>query len=126
MRAWRAAGHPAIAGATLFAVGFGFCMTIAAITGVRSLGDLLHAPAHLFAGGFIVGFYILSITMLAPRFGVGNAILFVMVAQILRSAAIDHFALLGAVQRSLNLERTGGLLLMIIGLAVAQWSGKPG
>ena len=122
----RAAGHPAIAGATLFAIGFAFCVAIAAIAGVRNLGSLLHAPPHLFAGGLIVGFYILSITMLARRFGVGNAILFVMVAQIFTSAAIDHFGLLGAVQRSLNLERIGGLLLMIIGLAVTQLSNRAG
>ncbi|MGD9979517.1 MAG: DMT family transporter [Hyphomonadaceae bacterium] len=116
----RAAGHPAVAAATLFAVGFVFCATIAVLSGVRGVGGLLQAPSHLFGGGIIVGFYILSITVLAPRFGVGNAILFVMVAQIFTSAAIDHFGILGTIVRPVSLPRLIGLGLLIVGLIVCQ------
>ena len=38
----------------------------------------------------------------APRFGVGNAILFAVTAQLLTSALIDHFALAGASLRPLT------------------------
>lgn len=56
--------------------------------------------------------------MLAPRFGVGNAMLFVMTAQILTFAAIDHFALFGASVRPLDTMRIAGLAMMLAGLAV--------
>lgn len=118
----RATGSPAIAAAILFLVGFLFDAGIALATGGRGVGALTTVPPHFFAGGLIVGFYVLSITMLAPRFGVGNAILFVMVAQIITSAAVDHFALLGAVQRPVSTQRIAGLLIMIGGLVVAQFS----
>ncbi|HCK84432.1 MAG TPA: hypothetical protein DHW63_07925 [Hyphomonadaceae bacterium] len=118
----RATGSPAIAASVLFLVGFLFNATIALASGGRGAGALATAPPHLFLGGLIVGFYVLSITMLAPRFGVGNAILFVMVAQIFTSAAVDHFALFGAVQRLLTAQRSIGLVIMVVGLAVAQLS----
>jgi transporter family-2 protein len=77
-------------------------------------------PPVNFVGGLIVGFYILSITMLAPRFGVGTAILFVMTAQIVTSAGIDHAGLFGATVRPLTLLRLGGLVLLLAGLAITQ------
>ncbi|MFZ8458435.1 DMT family transporter, partial [Staphylococcus aureus] len=77
-----------------------------------------------FAGGLIVGFYVLSITVLAPAFGVGNAILFVMVAQIFTSAAIDHFALFGAALRPVSLLRALGLVVLLVGLAISQLADR--
>lgn len=72
----------------------------------------------------IVAFYVLSITTLAPRFGVGNAILFVMVAQIFTSAMIDHFGLIGVRARPVALVRVGGLFIMAAGLAITQLSSS--
>lgn len=72
------------------------------------------------SGGLIVAFYVLSVTLLAPRFGIGNAILFVMVAQIFTSAAIDHFGLFGAILRPVSLLRAGGLAVLLLGLVISQ------
>jgi transporter family-2 protein len=116
----RPSGHPAIAAAALFTVALAFCVTVALASGVRSLGDLRGAPVYLFAGGIIVGFYVLSVTILAPRFGVGNAILWVMVAQVFTSAAIDHFGVLGAAVRPLSAVRTLGLVVLVVGLVTTQ------
>ena len=77
------------------------------------------APSQ-YAGGIIVGFYILSITFLAPRFGVGNAILFAVTAQLLTSAFIDHFALAGAALRPLTTMRAVGLFIVIAGVFITQ------
>ncbi|NMH66348.1 DMT family transporter [Shewanella salipaludis] len=46
-------------------------------------------PPHYFMGGFFVAFYILSITWIAPKIGIGNAIFLVLCGQIAASALID-------------------------------------
>lgn len=58
--------------------------------------------------------------MLAPKFGVGNAILFVMTAQIFTSAAIDQFGWFGAVVRPATAVRFAGLSLILLGLVLSQ------
>lgn len=76
-------------------------------------------PLQLVAGlGF--AFYLLSITWLAPRFGVGNAVMFVLAGQIISSAAIDNFGLFGAPQKPIDLLRAAGLVVMISGVVIAQ------
>ncbi len=118
----RTFGEPLHAAFVLFAVGLlatGLA-SIAFIGRLPSLASLRSIPPINFAGGMIVGFYIFSITSLAPRFGVGNAILFVMTAQIFTSAAIDHFGLFDAAIRPMTAVRAGGLLLLVAGLWVTQ------
>jgi bacterial/archaeal transporter family-2 protein len=76
-------------------------------------------PLQLLAGlGF--AYYLLSITWVGPRFGIGNAIMFVLAGQIISSAAIDHFGLFGAPQKPLDLLRAAGLVIMATGIAIAQ------
>ena len=77
-----------------------------------------------FAGGLIVCFYVVSATLLAPRMGVGNFILFAVVAQIVVATCIDHFGLLGAAVRELSTVRAIGIGLLISGLFVTQWSAQ--
>ncbi len=81
------------------------------------------APSH-YAGGVIVGFYILSITFLAPRFGVGNAILFAVTAQLLTSALIDHFGWAEAAVRPLTMMRAVGLFIVVVGVVITQVSDR--
>lgn len=76
-------------------------------------------PLQLLAG-FGFAFYLLSITWLAPRFGVGNAVMFVLAGQIISAAAIDHFGLFGAPQKPIDLWRAAGLIIMVIGVVIAQ------
>lgn len=76
-------------------------------------------PAQLLAGaGF--AFYLLSITWVGPRFGIGNAVMFVLAGQIVSSAAIDHFGLFGAPQKPIDLLRAVGLVIMASGIVIAQ------
>jgi len=121
-RLGRVLGEPAHAGVVLLAVGL-TCAVLACVMltgGLPDVGRLASiAPIDL-AGGAIVAFYVFSITILAPRFGLGNAILFVVAAQIVTAAAIDHFGLLGAAIRPVTPLRAVGLVILIAGLAVAQ------
>jgi transporter family-2 protein len=114
-------GAPAAAAAVLFVVAFLGAFAVAAMTGsLRALAALPGQPAHLFLAGLLVAFYVLSITYVAPHFGVGNAVFFVLLGQMLSAAAIDHWGLFGAVERPLTLTRAGGIALMAAGIAVIQ------
>lgn len=70
-------------------------------------------------GGAFVAFYVLSITWVAPKFGVGNAVAFVLLGQIISMATIDQFGLLGAPIRLITVTRFAGLLLMSLGVFLA-------
>ena len=110
----------------LFAIGLLASFVAAATTRahIPAIQTLMRISLHQYAGGVIVGFYILSITFVAPRFGVGNAILFAVTAQLLTSALIDHFALAGATLRPLTAMRAMGLLIVIVGVVITQVSDR--
>ena len=75
-------GAPMLAGAILLAVGFLTALVVALITGPGAIVKLASAPRHLLLAGLLVAFYVLSITAIAPKFGVGNAIFFVLIGQL--------------------------------------------
>ena len=113
-------GSPVAAGAILFCVALGATLVILFFTGVAPLAKAAGAPKHLFLAGFLVAFYVLSITFVAPRFGVGNAVFFVLLGQLVSAAAIDHFGLFGAQISPLTLTRAAGIALMAAGVFVTQ------
>jgi transporter family-2 protein len=122
----RTAGGHVQATVILFATGLIASLLLAVTTAVRlpDLHALVRVAPQQYAGGVIVGFYVLSITFLAPRFGVGNAILFAVTAQLMTSALIDHFALAGATLRPLTTMRAAGLLIVITGVVITQISDR--
>lgn len=103
---------------------FGVALTIAVLatllTGPQALAKAGAAPRHLFLGGILVAFYVLSITYIAPRFGIGNAVFFVLIGQLISAAVIDQFGLFGAQVSPLTMARAGGIALMGIGIWVTQ------
>ena len=76
-------------------------------------------PFYFYLGGAFVAFYVLSVTWVAPQFGVGNAVAFVLLGQLISMAAIDQFGLLGAPMRAITLQRSIGLVLMAVGVFLA-------
>lgn len=113
-------GNPAAAALCLFAVALFSTLVVFALTGFTGLSGVGAAPKHLFLAGTLVAFYVLSITWVAPKFGVGNAVFFVLLGQIIAAAAIDHFGLLGARQSPITLLRFGGISLMALGIYIVQ------
>lgn len=111
---------PAAAALILFAVAFGCCLVVTLMTGPRSLLAVSGAPKHLLLGGVLVAFYVLSVTYIAPHFGVGNAIFFVLLGQLISAAAIDHFGLFGAQLSPLTLTRATGIAVMALGVWITQ------
>ena len=89
-------------------------------TAWRPVARAVTAPKHLFLGGLFVAFYVLSITYVAPSFGIGNAVFFVLLGQLGSAALIDHFGLFGARVNPFSLTRAGGIGLMALGVWVTQ------
>jgi bacterial/archaeal transporter family-2 protein len=110
--------------ASLIAATAGFLMVAAYTTmsgGLRvTPGALAEITPLQWLAGFGLAFYITAITYLAPRFGIGNAVMLVVAAQIASSAAIDHWGLFGAPQKPIDLMRAGGLAIMVVGVVIAQ------
>jgi transporter family-2 protein len=118
----RVIGSVAITSLALFAIGFVVVAAWAIVIRVPlpSLETLRDVPAYGYFGGFIVASYVISITFLAPRLGVGNAIRFVVTGQIVAAVIIDHVGAFGAVVQRLTMGRAIGVVLMIIGVIFAR------
>tara|TARA_B100000513_G_scaffold111473_1_gene48551 strand:- start:48 stop:488 length:441 start_codon:yes stop_codon:yes gene_type:complete len=115
-------GSPIFAVVVLLGVAFSTICLISLTTSNFPIARLFYAPKHLFIAGFFVVFYMLSVTAIAPHFGVGNAIFFVLLGQLLSAAVIDHFALFGSSGSALTLTRAIGLALMSLGVWLTQQS----
>ncbi len=113
-------GSPAAAATVLFLIALLACAAVTIVTGPQALGRIMGAPKHLFLAGVLVAFYVLSITYIAPHFGIGNAVFFVLLGQLISAAAIDHFGLFGAQVTQLGAMRAGGIAIMALGVWVTQ------
>lgn len=113
-------GSPVAACAILFVIALGATLVVLAMGKPAAVWGATTAPKHLFLAGLLVAFYVLSITFVAPRFGVGNAVFFVLLGQLISAAAIDHFGLFGAQASALTLTRAAGISLMAAGVFVTQ------
>lgn len=112
---------PAVAGAAMFLIACIAALLVAAAMGeARALAQLPSQPRYLFLAGLLIAFYLLSISWVAPRFGVGNAVMFVLLGQIIAISVIDHFGLFGARIRPLDLTRLAGIGFMALGVVLAQ------
>ncbi len=114
-------GSPVAAGAALFAVAFAVALVVLVIAGEsRALARIPGQPPVLMMAGGLMVFYLLSITFVAPRFGFGNAILFVLLGQLVSSAIIDATGLTGLAARPVTGLRLLGLVVMAAGVAISQ------
>ncbi len=116
----RLIGSPAAAATVLFAIALLSTSLVLLAVGPRALWLIPTAPRHLLLGGILVAFYVLSITYIAPSFGVGNAVFFVLTGQLISTAAIDHFGLFGAQISPLTPLRATGISIMALGVWVTQ------
>ena len=113
-------GSPYAAGVILFVVALLAAIVVVLLTGTAPFSRLPGTPKHLFLAGLLVAFYVLSITSVAPHFGVGNAVFFVLLGQLFSTALIDHFGLFGAQITPFSAWRAGGIGLMVAGIWMTQ------
>ncbi|WP_390910624.1 DMT family transporter [Pseudosulfitobacter sp. SM2401] len=113
-------GSPATAATCLFLVALISAGLVMIATGSEGVARLTSAPKHLFVAGALIAFYVLTITYIAPHFGIGNAVFFVLLGQLISAAAIDHFGLFGAQISPVNLTRAAGIAVMASGVWLTQ------
>jgi transporter family-2 protein len=113
-------GSPAFAASVLFLVALSISVVfLFAVEGGLKVFTKTSLPFYFYFGGVFVAFYVLSVTWVAPQFGVGNAVAFVLLGQIISMTAIDQFGLLGAPMHAISFQRFLGLILMSVGVLLA-------
>ena len=74
------------------------------------------APKWSYLGGLLGGSYILLIIICAPKLGIGNVTVMVLLGQIAASTLIDQFGLLNAAVHTITWQRALGLFMIIAGV----------
>lgn len=113
-------GGPVAATAILFGVGFALSALVLMVAGVPSFAQLGSGRPIYYLGAAFMLFYALAITFAAPRIGIGNAVFFVLLGQLIASATIDHFGLFGAITTAITPRRLIGIALMAAGVYMAR------
>ena len=84
-------GGPVAATAVTFAIGFVIATAMLVFTGFPAASTFTFERPWLWIGAIVMLFYATSVAYSAPRIGLGNAIFFVLLGQIVAAAIIDHF-----------------------------------
>ena len=102
------------------AVTFVIATAMLVFTGFPAASTFTFERPWLWIGAVVMLFYATSVAYSAPRIGLGNAIFFVLLGQIVAAAIIDHFGLLGSIQSAITPKRALGLAVMAFGLYLAR------
>ncbi len=113
-------GSPAAATAILFAISAVLAAGMLLVTGTPQLADFASVRPWSYLGAIFVLYYIFSITWAAPHIGIGNAVFFVLLGQLLAAAVIDHYGLLGALRSEMTMRRAIGIAVMAVGVYLAR------
>jgi len=109
---------PALTFATLVSTVFALTVLIVWERSFAGLREAVHEPAWLWLGGLMGLYIVLAITIAAPRIGVAATIGLVIAGNLVMSAAIDRWGLLGQDQIPITWHRVLGLALLAAGSAL--------
>ena len=117
----RSVGNPYAATAIMFAIAALVALGLAlSLHGHPTMAQLGSAPPISYGAGLLIGFYGLSATIIIPRLGAASFIAFILVAQLVTSAAVDQFGLFGMARRPIDITRMVGLIVIVAGIAVME------
>lgn len=83
---------------------------------VPNASQFTSAPTWSYFGGFLGGTYVLLIVICAPKLGIGNTTIMVLLGQVLAAMIIDQFGILNAAMHQLNWQRLVGVVLLLTGV----------
>jgi len=86
------------------------------IYGGGKLGQWRSLPWYTLAAGVFGLIVIGAISYMIPRVGVAASITTIVAGQLLVGTILDHFGLLGAVEKSLDPTRVIGLVVVLVGV----------
>jgi transporter family-2 protein len=113
-------GNPIPAVFVLFLLALAISAVLTLTNPLPSKAEIVAIPVHYYLGGVFVAFYVLSITLIAPKIDLGNAIFIVLFGQLVAAAIIDHFGFLNVPKAPITTARIVGIGLMVIGIYVAK------
>lgn len=88
-----------------------------------SMAFISRAPLWMWAGGaFGVCFISLALVLL-PKLGASGFMALALAGQVVASLVLDHFGWFGLVQRQVSLPRVLGVVMLIAGVILIQFSG---
>jgi bacterial/archaeal transporter family-2 protein len=114
----KSTGSPLITGLIVFIVGLAGMIIFIVLSGSAfpTQHQLISAPPYSYLGGIIVAAYVVVITILVPRIGVGTSIGLIVTGQIICAVIIDHFGLFSVPVHPISISRAAGVFLMIAGI----------
>ena len=113
-------GSPVPAAFVLFLLAVVITAVLTLLNPLPSRSEIVAIPVYYYLGGMLVAFYVLSITWIAPKIGLGNAIFMVLLGQLVAAAIIDHYGLLNVPKAPITITRIVGIGIMIIGIYLAK------
>lgn len=113
-------GGAIAATAVTFAIGTLLALALLATIGFPAREAFTFERPYIWFGAAFVLFYGISISFAAPRIGVGNAVFFVLLGQLVAAAAIDHFGWWGALPSPITARRALGIAVMALGVYLAR------
>jgi transporter family-2 protein len=117
----RSVGNPYAATAIMFAIAALVALGLALpLYGHPTIAQLGSAPPISYGAGLLIGFYGLSATIIIPRLGAASFIAFILVAQLLTSAAVDQLGLFGMARRPTDITKMVGLIVIVAGITVME------
>jgi transporter family-2 protein len=117
----RSVANPFAATAVMFAMAAVVALGLTLpLYGHPTFAQLGSAPPISYGAGLLIGFYGLSATIIIPRLGAASFIAYILIAQLLTSAAVDQFGLFGMARRPIDIAKVVGLGLIAAGIAVME------
>jgi transporter family-2 protein len=113
-------GNPFPAVFVLFLLALAITAVLTLSNPLPSKAEIVAIPVHYYLGGVFVAFYVLSITWIAPKIGLGNAIFIVLFGQLVAATIIDHFGLLNIPTAPITSARIVGIGMIVIGIYLAK------
>ena len=108
------------ASAILCGVAFVLAGALLLATGLPARSAFTGVAPYYYGAAVVFVLYAVTVTWSAPRIGVGNAVFFVLLGQLVAAAAIDHFGLFGAIRSAITLRRAAGVAVMALGVYLAR------
>lgn len=114
-------GSPVVAATISFIVGTILLLVLVLATKTSFSNVKLAVQAGtrywwIWLGGLLGAFYVFGMAFAVPKIGAGQVIVFAIFGQLLSSALIDHFGLLGAMKKPLQWQKVAALVVMLVGV----------
>lgn len=84
----------------------------------------LAGPWWLWIGGIFGAIYVLSATALTPKLGAAGFIVLVVAGQMIASILVDQWGLMGLAPRPVTLARFAGVVCIVVGAVLIQYTGN--